>query len=59
MPTAFLSFVPPHPAALMEEAMERDDSVIELGTASAETRGQTGPIVDFRLGIPMTGLADD
>lgn len=39
--------------------MERDDAVIELGTASEETRGQTGPIVDFRLGIPMTGLADD
>lgn len=39
--------------------MERKDEVIELGTASAETKGPGGPVDDLALGIFQTGLADD
>jgi len=37
--------------------MER--KVIELGEASAETKGPVGPIHDAKLGQVQTGLNDD
>lgn len=43
--------------------MERDDDVrsdvIELGAASAETRGAWGPLIDHKLGQVMAGLSND
>jgi hypothetical protein len=39
--------------------MEREYEVIELGTASLETKGPKGVPFDEALGIPMLGLADD
>jgi len=39
--------------------MERDNDVIELGTASVETKGPFGPKPDIGLGQVETGLADD
>ncbi|MGY2736615.1 benenodin family lasso peptide [Sphingomonas sp. UYP23] len=39
--------------------MERQDDMIDLGAASVETKGPTGPIVDFRFGMPATGLNDE
>lgn len=39
--------------------MQATCNVIELGAASIETKGPGGPVVDHRIGLPMTGLADD
>lgn len=39
--------------------MEREDDVIDLGTASVETKGPGGPVDDLALGIVQTGLSDD
>ncbi len=39
--------------------MERDNEVIELGTASVETKGPRGDVPDIGLGQELTGLADD
>jgi hypothetical protein len=39
--------------------MEREDDVIDLGTASIETRGPFGPKEDIGLGQVPAGLADD
>lgn len=33
--------------------------LIELGAATAQTCGKTGPIVDFMLGQAMAGLEDE
>ena len=38
--------------------MERED-VIELGDASAETKGPVGHFVDASLGKAIPGLSDD
>jgi hypothetical protein len=41
--------------------MEREPNadVIDLGIATDETKGQVGPIADFKLGQVATGLSDD
>ena len=39
--------------------MEREDEVVELGTASIETKGPKGNIPDVGLGQAFTGLSDD
>lgn len=39
--------------------MERENDVIELGTASIETKGGTGLPIDVRNGQEAFGLADD
>ncbi|WP_395396468.1 benenodin family lasso peptide (plasmid) [Novosphingobium sp. BL-8A] len=39
--------------------MERNDDVIELGTASIETQGLGGQNPDFGIGDPLVGLAED
>ncbi|MFC0683119.1 benenodin family lasso peptide [Novosphingobium clariflavum] len=39
--------------------MERDDTVIELGTASIETRGAVGTQEDGVLRQPESILSDD
>ena len=39
--------------------MERNDDIIELGTASVETKGPFGPKPDIALGQVQNGLADD
>jgi hypothetical protein len=39
--------------------MEREDDVIELGTASVETMGPGGQPADEFLGQDQTGLTDD
>ncbi|MGH6616437.1 benenodin family lasso peptide [Sphingomonas sp.] len=39
--------------------MDRDDDIIELGTASVETKGQFGPKPDIALGQLVPGLSDD
>ncbi|QDX25159.1 benenodin family lasso peptide [Sphingomonas suaedae] len=39
--------------------MERENDVIELGTASIETKGPRGPEPDIGLGQVFAGLTDD
>ena len=43
--------------------MKRDNQtpsdVIDLGTASIETRGPQGPVKDEQAGILFSGLSDD
>ena len=39
--------------------MERNDDVIELGTASIETRGLIGTDPDFAKGQSVPGLTED
>lgn len=39
--------------------MEREDDLIDLGTASVETKGPFGPIQDVANGQFLPGLADD
>lgn len=43
--------------------MDREDDVrsdmIELGAASAETKGPNGPVTDYALGQILSGLSDD
>ena len=39
--------------------MEREDHIIELGTATAETKGPGGPVEDGDQGIFLPGLSDD
>lgn len=39
--------------------MEREDEVIDLGTASIETRGGTGLVIDAKNGQQLFGIADD
>ncbi|WP_152616663.1 benenodin family lasso peptide [Sphingomonas sp. ERG5] len=39
--------------------MERDNDLIDLGTASIETKGPRGPEPDIGLGKVPAGLADD
>ena len=39
--------------------MEREDDVIDLGTASAETKGPVGPKPDIGIGEVLPGLSDD
>jgi hypothetical protein len=39
--------------------MERNDDVIELGTASEVTKGGAGLDIDVRNGQELFGLADD
>ncbi|UIJ46346.1 benenodin family lasso peptide [Sphingomonas cannabina] len=39
--------------------MEREDDVIELGTASIETKGSVGLPIDLRNGQEPFGLAND
>lgn len=39
--------------------MEREDNVIELGTASTETKGPGGIAGDVGLNQNLTGLSED
>ena len=39
--------------------MEREDDVIELGTASVETKGGNGLVIDAKNGQQPFGIADD
>jgi hypothetical protein len=39
--------------------MERNDDVIELGTASVETQGLGGQNPDVGIGQDVAGLSDD
>ncbi|WP_157081188.1 benenodin family lasso peptide [Novosphingobium naphthalenivorans] len=39
--------------------MEREDDLIDLGTASVETKGPAGPVEDFAIGQVLAGLSDD
>lgn len=39
--------------------MEREDDLIDLGTASVETRGNTGAVLDQISGLGFTGLSDE
>lgn len=39
--------------------MEREDEVIELGTASIETKGGEGQLIDVRNTQQLAGIADD
>lgn len=39
--------------------MERENDVIELGTATVETKGRNGQGPDDKLAQIMTGLSDD
>ena len=39
--------------------MERENDVIDLGTASVETKGPFGPKPDIALGQVQPGLSDD
>lgn len=39
--------------------MERDNDVIELGTASLETKGGSGLVIDAKNGQEQFGIADD
>lgn len=39
--------------------MEREDDVIDLGVASAETKGPGGPVEDGDQCIFLPGLSDD
>jgi hypothetical protein len=39
--------------------MQNDEELIELGTASLETKGLGGPREDVAIGDPLTGLSDD
>ncbi len=39
--------------------MEREDDVIELGVATAQTKGPGGMIPDGDLGQKTPGLSDD
>ncbi len=39
--------------------MQRDENVLELGTASCETKGPIGPIADFKNGMLQAGLNND
>lgn len=39
--------------------MDKHDELVELGTASVETKGPVGRPKDESLGIPGLGLADD
>lgn len=39
--------------------MERNDDVIELGTASIETQGLGGQNPDVGIGQDVAGLSDD
>jgi hypothetical protein len=39
--------------------MEREDEVIELGTASIETQGNDGLNPDLGIGQAVAGLTDD
>jgi hypothetical protein len=39
--------------------MDREDDVIDLGTASLETKGPIGEKFDDELGRPVAGLADE
>jgi len=42
-----------------ERNMNRENDVVELGTASIETKGPKGNIPDVALGQALTGLSDD
>jgi len=39
--------------------MEREYDVIDLGTASVETKGPGGPVGDVGIGLADAGLSDD
>lgn len=39
--------------------MERDNDVIELGTASLETKGGSGLVIDVKNNQAQFGIADD
>jgi hypothetical protein len=39
--------------------MEREHDIIELGAATAETKGPGGPVEDGDQGIFLPGLSDD
>jgi hypothetical protein len=39
--------------------MEREDDVIELGTARVETTGGAGLVIDAKNGQQPFGIADD
>jgi len=43
----------------MEKHVDAGAEVVEIGTASSETQGQVGPVVDFMLGQAAPGLADE
>jgi hypothetical protein len=38
---------------------DAQEELIEIAIASVETRGKTGPIVDFMLGQMMAGLEEE
>ena len=42
-----------------ECVMEREDEVIDLGTASIETKGGAGLVIDAKNGQQLFGIADD
>ncbi|HLZ79581.1 MAG TPA: benenodin family lasso peptide [Sphingomonas sp.] len=39
--------------------MEREDEVIELGTATVETKGGSGLVIDAKNGQQPFGIAND
>lgn len=39
--------------------MEREDTVIELGAATVETKGGNGQLIDVRNDAQLSGIADD
>lgn len=39
--------------------MEREDDLVDLGTASAVTEGTGGPVDDQSIGKLFAGLSDD
>lgn len=44
---------------MKENVMERIEDVIELGTATIETKGPLGKGVDENRQIPVAGLSED
>ena len=43
----------------MNRNHDNQDSLVDLGVASVETKGFVGPPKDDVLGIPSAGLTDD
>jgi len=39
--------------------MERNHDIVEIGTASTDTKGPGGPIIEFMLGQMVTGMSLD
>lgn len=39
--------------------MGRFDDILEIGAATRETKGPAGPILEFKLGMMITGMGLD